>query len=248
MPKRVKQLAEDAPQLFGGAPEKPEEKPHYHGHRQRLRERFLKGGAAALADYELLEMILFSAHPRGDVKPLAKQLLAKFGSFAKVVRADTTQLQQVDGVSEAVVAALKVVQASSELMLREEVGSKPIIQSWNALLDYCRLSLGHKKEEEFHVLFLNHKYGLLADEMQQRGTINHTPVYPREVVKRALELGAAGMILVHNHPTGDVTPSKADIDMTKQIIEAAKPLGISVHDHLVVGAKEHFSFKSHGLL
>lgn len=234
--------------LFAPVHEQAEAKPHYHGHRQRLRERFLKSGAASLADYELLEMMLFSAHPRGDVKPLAKALLAKFGSFAKVVQADIPALEKIDGVSDATIAAIKVVEAASQRLLREEVTQKTVIASWQALLDYCRLKLGHRKEEAFHVLFLNHKLALIADEEQQKGTINHTPVYPREVVKRALELGAAGIILMHNHPTGDVKPSRADIEMTNQIVAAAKPLGITVHDHLIIGGDKHYSFKSKGHL
>lgn len=221
--------------------------PHHSGHRSRLRERFLKA-PEALPDYELLEIILFPARPMGDVKPIAKDLIRAFGSFAKVIKAEPKELMQVDGVNDAAVAAIKAVQAASEKLLREEVADKPVIQNWTALLDYCRMSLGHKKTEEFHVMFLNHKFGLIADEMQQKGTIDHTPVYPREVVKRALELGAAGVILVHNHPSGDVTPSKADIDMTRLIVAAAKPLNVTVHDHLIISGKGHYSFKSYGLL
>lgn len=224
------------------------EKPHHSGHRQRLRERFLQSGGEAVADYELLEMILFSAHPRGDVKPLAKALIARFGSFAQVMHATTQELQRVEGVGEAAVTAIRVAKAAAERMLKEEVADRAIIKSWTQLLDYCRLHIGHIQNEEFHVLFLNHKLELIADERQQRGTVDHTPVYPREVVKRALELGASSLILVHNHPSGDVTPSKADIDITRQIIAAAAPLDIEIHDHVVVGAKKHFSFKSKGLL
>lgn len=223
-------------------------KPHHTGHRKRLRERFLNHGPEALADYELLEMILFPAKPMGDVKPMAKSLLATFGSFGQVLVAEPVELQKVEGVNEAAVVAIKVAKASAERLLREEVADKAVIKSWTQLLDYCRLHIGFNQTEEFHVLFLNHKLELIKDERQQKGTVNHTPVYPREVVRRALELGASSIILVHNHPSGDVNPSKADIDVTRQIVEAARPLGIEVHDHLVIGAKKHFSFKSKGLL
>lgn len=225
-----------------------DEKPHYTGHRQRLRQRFLSGGSGAIADYELLEMILFSSHPRGDVKPLAKRLLQKFGSFAKVIRADNKALLEVEEMGEAGLAALKVIQAASEKMLNDEVRERPVIQSWNILLDYCKMAMGHKQVEEFRILFLNNKNELIADEVQQRGTVNHTPVYPREVIKRALEIGASAIILAHNHPSGDLTPSKADIDMTKQIVSAASSVDIAVHDHLIISEKGHFSFKSNRLL
>lgn len=229
--------------------EKPQDaKPHYAGHRKRLRERFLKSGAESLPDYELLEMILFPAKPVGDVKPMAKALLAVFGSFGRVLMAEPLQLMKVEGVNEAAVVAIKVAKASAERLLREEVADKPVIKSWTQLLDYCRIHIGHNMHEEFHVLFLNHKLELIRDERQQKGTVDHTPVYPREVVKRALELGATSMILVHNHPSGDVTPSKSDVDITRQIVDAARPLGIEVHDHLIIGAKKHFSFKGKGLL
>ncbi len=224
------------------------EKPHYTGHRQRLRERFLKSGADALADYELLEMILFSARPMGDVKPLAKKLLAEFGSFRKVIEADSAELARMDGVGDSVIGALKVVQAAAQRLLREEAGQRTVIQSWRALLDYCNLSMSHKKVEEFRILFLNNKNMLIADEVQQTGTVDHTPVYPREVVKRALELGASAIILCHNHPSGDPTPSKADIELTKQVIDVAATLGIKVHDHLIIGGHGHYSFKSYGLI
>lgn len=222
-------------------------KPSHTGHRARLRQRFLKS-PDVMPDYELLEILLFPARPVGDVKPLAKALLAKFGSLAKVARASERELLAVEGVNDAAVAAVKAAQEMALRLLREEAASRPVIQSWTALLDYCRLNLAHKAHEEFHVLFLNQKYGLLSDEMQQKGTVDHAPVYPREIVKRALELGASGMILVHNHPSGDVTPSKADIEITKAIVAAAKPLAIAVHDHLIVGVRGHYSFKSHGLL
>jgi DNA repair protein RadC len=221
---------------------------HNKGHRARLRERFLRGGAEALADYELLEMILFAAHPRGDVKPLAKSLLAHFGSLAKVIHAEPQAYKAVEGAGEAVISALKVAEATAQRLLREEVQSGPVIGSWTALLDYCQLSMANKKKEEFRILFLNNKNALIADEVQQTGTINHTPVYPREVIKRTLEIGASSIILCHNHPSGDPTPSHADIDITRKIIEAAKPLGVNVHDHLIIGKNDHYSFKSNGLI
>lgn len=218
------------------------------GHRARLRERFLKGGAEALADYELLEMMLFAAHPRGDVKPLAKKLLAHFGSFAKVVHATPQDLKAVEGVGEAAITALKVTEAASIRLLREEAKKGQIISNWSVLLDYCKLSMAQQPVEQFRVLFLNNKNELMADEVQQTGTVNHTPVYPREVMKRALELGAVSIILAHNHPSGDPTPSRADIDITNQIVEAGRGLGIAVHDHLIIGKFGHYSFKSQGLL
>lgn len=218
------------------------------GHRARLRERFLRGGADALADYELIEMLLFSAKPRGDVKPLAKQLIKQFGSFAGVMNASAEELRKIDGVGDAALVALKAVRVSAERLLKAEAMGRPVIQSWTNLLDYCRLSMAHLKKEQLRVLFLNNKNELIADEVQAEGTVDHAPVYPREVVKRALEIGASAVILVHNHPSGDPKPSKSDIDMTRQVVEAARPLGLLVHDHLVMGEKGHFSFKSEGLL
>lgn len=223
-------------------------KPHHTGHRKRLRERLLAHGPEVMADYELLEMILFPAKPMGDVKPLAKALLERFGSFGSVLHAEPAELMKVKDVGEAAVMTIKVAKAAAERLLKEEIADRAIIKSWTQLLDYCRLHIGHNQNEEFHVLFLNHKLELIADERQQKGTVNHTPVYPREVVKRALELGASSLILAHNHPSGDVTPSQSDIDVTRQIVAAARPLNIEVHDHVVIGAKKHFSFKSKGLL
>ncbi len=224
------------------------EKPHYTGHRKRLRERFLHNGPEALADYEILEMILFPAKPVGDVKPMAKALLDGFGSFGQVLLATPQELMKVKGVNEAAIVAIKTAKAAAELLLKEEVADRPVIKSWTQLLDYCRLHIGHNQHEEFHVLFLDQKLQLLADERQQKGTVDHTPVYPREVIKRALEIGASSLILVHNHPSGDVNPSKADVEVTRQIIDAGRPLGIEVHDHLIIGAKKHFSFKAKDLI
>lgn len=226
----------------------PEEKPHYHGHRQRLRDRFLAGGSAALADYEILEMLLFSSKPRGDVKPLAKRLLAEFGSFAKVITAPEEQLRKIEGMGDAAVSAILLTHAATERLLREQVIDRPLIQGWSALLDYAKAAMAHKKIEEFRILFLNRRNELVRDEVQQRGTVDHTPVYIREVVKRALELGATSIILMHNHPSGDHSPSPADIDITRQVIEAAKVVGIKVHDHLIISERGHYSFRANGII
>jgi DNA repair protein RadC len=218
------------------------------GHRQRLRERLLQRSGEALADYELIEMLLFAAHRRGDTKPLAKALLKRFGSFGATLRATPGELAQVEGLGEASAAALKVVAEAATRLARQEAGEQPVLASWDKLLAYCRIQLAHEAVENFHLLFLDRKNKLIADERQQRGTVDHTPVYPREVVKRALELGASAIILVHNHPSGDPTPSKADIAITREVAEAPGKLGIQVHDHLVIGRAGHVSFKSQGLL
>jgi DNA repair protein RadC len=218
------------------------------GHRERLRLRFLKGGADAMPDYELLELTLFAALPRRDTKPLAKALLARFGSFAEVIAAPRARLLEVKGVGESVANHLKIVEAAAHRLAKTKVIGRPALSSWSALLDYCTAAMARSQNEEFRVLFLDRKNNLVADEVQNRGTIDHTPVYPREIVKRALELGACSIILVHNHPSGDPTPSKADIMMTREIVSAAKALSIAVHDHLVIGRSGHASFKSLGLL
>jgi DNA repair protein RadC len=218
------------------------------GHRQRLRARFLKGGADAMPDYELLELTLFAAVPRRDTKPLAKALLARFGSFAEVMAAPSARLLEVKGVGESIVQHLKIVEAAAQRLAKTRVMGRPALSSWTALLDYCTAAMARAQNEEFRVLFLDRKNVLIADEVQNRGTVDHTPVYPREIIKRALELGASSIILVHNHPSGDPTPSKADIAMTREVAAAAKALGITVHDHLVIGRAGHASFKSLGLL
>lgn len=223
------------------------DKPHYHGHRGRLRSRFL-AEPKSMPDYELLEILLFPSSPRKDVKPLAKELINKFGTFAKVLNASNEELLKIDGVNEAAIASIKSVREASSRLLLTEAMEKPILNSWNKLLDYVRSEMGHLKNEQFRILFLNTKNMLIADEVQNEGTINHTLAYPREVVKRALELAAANVILVHNHPSGDCTPSKADMDITDQISAAAKAVGIRVHDHVIISSSEHFSFKSSGLL
>jgi len=221
----------------------PVEQPHYYGHRERLRRRLLDAGADALADYELLEMVLYAASPRRDTKPLAKTLLAKLGSFSEVIAAPPARLKEVDGVTDAVVAALKVAHATAKRFARGEVKRRAPLSSWSAVLDYCRTAQAFAEIEQFRILFLDKRNQLIADEVQQTGTVDHTPVYPREVVKRALELSATAIILVHNHPSGDPTPSRADIDMTHTIINTAKPLGISVHDHIIIGKEGHASLK-----
>jgi len=218
------------------------------GHRERLRARFLKGGADAMPDYELLELTLFAALPRRDTKPLAKALLARFGSFAEVIAAPRARLMEVKGVGEGVANHLKIVEAAAHRLAKTQVIGRPALSSWTALLDYCTAAMARIQNEEFRVLFLDRKNVLIADEVQNRGTVDHTPVYPREIVKRALELSASAIILVHNHPSGDPTPSKADIAMTREIVGAAKALGLAVHDHLVIGRGGHASFKSLGLL
>jgi DNA repair protein RadC len=218
------------------------------GHRERLRARFQQGGADAMPDYELLELTLFAAIPRRDTKPLARALLARFGSFADVIAAPRARLMEVKGAGEAVANHLKLVEAAAHRLARSRVMGRPALSSWSALLDYCTAAMARSEIEEFRVLFLDRKNCLIADEVQNRGTVDHTPVYPREIVKRALELTASAVILVHNHPSGDPTPSKADIQMTREIVAAAKALSIAVHDHLVIGRGGHASFKSLGLL
>jgi len=218
------------------------------GHRDRLRTRFLKGGADAMPDYELLELTLFAALPRRDTKPLAKALLARFGSFADVIAAPRARLLEIQGVGENVANHLKIVEAAAQRLGKTSVMGRAALSSWSALLDYCTAAMGRSPREEFRVLFLDRKNVLIADEVQNRGTVDHAPVYPREIIKRALELSSSAIILVHNHPSGDPTPSKADIAMTREVVTAAKALGIAVHDHLVIGRAGHSSFKALGLL
>ncbi len=226
---------------------------HYQGHRARLYTRFLEGGPDALQDHELLEMILFAVNPRRDVKPLAKALIREFGDLWTVVNAPPERLRgcNVDGVSLAsdkAVAMIRVVGAAGLRGMRQRVMNRPVLASWQALLDYCTAAMAHKPTEQFRLLFLDRKNKLIADEVQQTGTVDHTPVYPREVVKRALELSASAIILVHNHPSGDPTPSRADIEMTKEIVRAAHAVGVMVHDHVIVGRGKHASFKAQGLM
>jgi DNA repair protein RadC len=226
----------------------PSDGPHYIGHRERLRERFYGAGPDALSDYELLEMALFAAIPRRDTKPLAKALLKKFGSFAEVIHAPEARLREVDGVKDASVNQLKLIAAAADRIARGEIKRNVALSSWNDVIDYCRSSMAFADKEQFRLLFLDKRNQLIADEVQQIGTIDHTPVYPREVIKRALELSATALILVHNHPSGDPTPSQADIAMTKAIIDIAAPLGIAVHDHIIVGRRGHASLKGMRLI
>ena len=217
--------------------------PHYHGHRDRLRARFGEAGGDALPDYELLELVLFRSIPRRDVKPVAKELIRRFGTFAEVLAAPPGRLMEVDGVGASVVTDLKVVEAAGRRLARGAVARRPVLASWGAVLDYCRAAMAFAEREQFRLLFLDKRNVLIADELQQSGTVDHTPVYPREVVKRALELSASALILVHNHPSGDPSPSPADIRMTREIAAVAKPLGIVVHDHIIVGREGHASLK-----
>ena len=246
MPSRVRNNAE-TPGLPGkqGLAEAP---PHYLGHRERLRERFLDAGPDAVTEYELLELVLFRAIPRRDVKPLAKALIATFGSFGEVVSAPRQRLREIDGLGDAAIAEIKIVQAAASRLARGAVKKRTVLSSWSAVLDYCRTTMAFADKEQFRVLFLDKRNQIIADEVQQTGTVDHTPVYPREVIKRALELSATALILVHNHPSGDPTPSRADIQMTQAIVEIAKPLGISVHDHIIVGKDGHTSFKGSKLI
>lgn len=217
-------------------------------HRKRLRDRFIEGGSGALPDYELLELVLFRAIPRRDVKPLARALLDQFGDFNGVLSAPRARLAQVKGIGDAVICELKVVEAAAQRLSRARILRKQVISSWDALLDYCHTTMAHRQTEQFRILFLDRKNVLIADEDQARGTVDHVPVYPREVVKRTLELNASALILVHNHPSGDPTPSEADIAMTDQINAACQTMGITLHDHLIIGRSRELSFRAEGLL
>ncbi|MGO9740287.1 MAG: RadC family protein [Roseiarcus sp.] len=216
---------------------------HYHGHRERLRTRFREAGAEALADYELIELLLFRAIPRRDVKPLAKALISRFGSFPEVLAAPLERLVEIDGMSAGAATEFKIVEAAAQRLIRGKIKKRPSMGSWSEVIDYCRSTMAFADKEDFRILFLDKKNGLIADESQGVGTVDHTPVYPREVVKRALELSASAIILVHNHPSGDPTPSQQDVKMTLDIITVAKPLGVSVHDHIIVGRQGHASLK-----
>ena len=216
---------------------------HYHGHRDRLRLRFKENGDTALADYELLELLLFRLIPRRDTKPIAKALLERFGTLAVVFGADLKLLQEVKGIGETVAVDIKLMSSLAHRMLKSEIKGKKVLSSWSSVIEYCHAAMAYETREQFRILFLDKRNALIADEVQQTGTIDHTPVYPREVVKRALELSATAIILVHNHPSGDPTPSRADIDMTKMIVDTAKPLGVTVHDHIIIGKEGHASLK-----
>lgn len=222
--------------------------PHYLGHRERLRQRFFEAGDAALPDYELLELLLFRSIPQRDVKPLAKQLIQHFGSFAEVIGAPVSRLTAIKGIGESVALDLKIVEAALKRAMKGQIAKKPVLSSWSSVIDYCRLAMAFAEREQFRILFLDKKNALIADEVQQTGTVDHTPVYPREVMRRALELSATALILVHNHPSGDPTPSGADMRMTRELVDIAKPLGIAIHDHIIVGRDGHASFKGLGLI
>lgn len=222
--------------------------PGPEGHRDRMRQKLLASGADALLDHELLEMVLFLALPRQDTKPLAKALIARFGSFAGAIAAPPGELRQVDGAGPAVIAALKTVQGAALRLLRAEVKARPVLNNWQRLTDYLSATLSREGAEQFRVIFLDTKNRLIADEAQARGTVNHTPVYPREVAKRCLDLQATAVILVHNHPSGDPTPSRADMEMTAEVKAACATIGVAVHDHLIVGNGRHLSFRREGLL
>jgi DNA repair protein RadC len=227
--------------VTGGAGD--EGSPHYLGHRDRLRQRFSESGGISLPDYELLELVLFRSIPRRDVKALAKSLIARFGSFAETLSAPVARLMEVEGIGEAVATDIKIVEAAAHRLARGAVTKRPVLSSWAAVIDYCRTTMAFAEKELFRILFLDKRNAIIADEVQQVGTVDHTPVYPREVVKRALELSATAIIMVHNHPSGDPTPSSSDIAMTREIQEIAKPLGIQLHDHIIVGKDGHASFK-----
>ncbi|WP_037084492.1 RadC family protein [Neorhizobium vignae] len=216
---------------------------HYHGHRERLKTKYREHGDTGLADYEILELLLFRSIPRRDTKPLAKALIARFGTLAGVLGAPLGLLQEVKGVGEAVALDLKLVATVGHRMLKSELRGKQVLSSWSSVIDYCHAIMAYEPREQFRILFLDKRNALIADEVQGHGTVDHTPVYPREVVRRALELSATALILVHNHPSGDPTPSRADIDMTKTIVDTAKPLGITVHDHIIIGKDGHVSLK-----
>ena len=230
-------------------PVKTKGQPSYiKDHRTRLRERFMMGGAAALPDYEMLELVLFRAIPRQDVKPLAHALLDQFGDFGRVITAPTATLKGVKGVGDAVVVELKIIEAASQRLARSKIMQRQVIGSWNEVLDYCHTVMAHRETEQFRILFLDRKNILIADEEQSKGTVDHVPVYPREVVKRSLELNASALILVHNHPSGDPTPSEADITITHQIEQALAVMGITLHDHLIIGKSRELSFRAEGLI
>lgn len=227
----------------GGLSESQPARPHYHGHRDRLRERFVTNGAASLQDYELLELILFRILPRRDTKPIAKAMLDRFGSFSETLGAPAHLLEEIDGLGPTAITDLKVILAAAQRIGRDAIQERPVLASWTAVIEYCKAQMAYETKEQFRILFLDKKNKLIADEVQQVGTVDHTPVYPREVIKRSLELSATALILVHNHPSGDPQPSTADIQMTRQIADIAKPLGIVVHDHIIVGRTGHASLK-----
>ena len=240
-------FADYATPVIAAKPKTPDT-PHYHNHRARLRDRFMKAGGVALADYELLELVLFRAIPRQDVKPLAKRLLETFGDFNRTISAPASRLASVQGVGTAVVQELKIIEAAAHRLGQAKILGQNAITSWASLMEYCKTTMAHRETEQFRILFLDRKNILIADEEQAKGTVDHVPVYPREVAKRALELNASALILVHNHPSGDPTPSQADISMTQKIQTAVGSLSITLHDHIIIGKETDLSFKAEGLL
>lgn len=217
-------------------------------HRKRLRQRFMQGGADALPDYELMELVLFRAIPRKDVKPLAHDLLDLFGDFNRIMTAPVERLRETPGIGDAVITEFKIIEAAAQRLARARIMQKHVLSSWDALLDYCHTTMAHRETEQFRVLYLDRKNVMIADEQQAKGTVDHVPVYPREVVKRALELNASALILVHNHPSGDPTPSQADISMTDQINAACGVLGLTLHDHIIIGKAKELSFRAEGFI
>lgn len=238
----------DEPELLAEAKKEKTDKPHYHGHRQRLRDRFMEAGSNGIPDYELLELILFQCISRIDVKPIAKQMIDTFGSLGGVIAADPARLGEFDKLNPSAVVHLKALYQLSQRVAHEEIVEKPILGSWDKLVSYLKTAMANESRERFHILFLNAKNILIADEVQQVGTVNHTPVYPREVIKRALELGATALILVHNHPSGDPTPSAADIEMTNEVAAAGEKLDIVLHDHIIISKNGHSSFRDMGYI
>ncbi|WP_061935785.1 DNA repair protein RadC [Aureimonas sp. AU22] len=242
-PQRLWALGLDTPSAPPPRPAKD-----HDGHRDRLRERFATAGADALADYELLELLLFRLIPRRDTKPIAKALLKRFGTLADVLNAPADLLKEVDGIGTATALELRIVTAVNQRAFRSTIRSREVLSSWSAVVDYCHAAMAHETREQFRILFLDRKNALIADEVQQVGTVNHTPVYPREVMGRAMALSASALVLVHNHPSGDPSPSRADIDMTKTLVDVAQALGIQIHDHLIIGRNGHFSFRAEKLI
>lgn len=228
--------------------EETKEQPHYIGHRQRLREKLLKNGSESLADYELMELLLSIAIPRRDVKPLAKELLQKFKTFGGVITANQNDLKEIKGIGDTVIATLKIIEASQIKTLKDKIENTSVISNWTELINYCKLNIGSKDTEEFHILYLNTKCHLIKDETHSTGTINSSSVYPREILKEVLQVGATSIIIVHNHPTGDTTPSKADIQITRKIKETLQTIDVNLHDHLIVSKGNYISFKMLGLL
>ncbi len=217
--------------------------PHYHGHRDRLRQRFAESGPKGLQDYELLELLLFRILPRRDTKPIAKAMLGRFGSFSEALSAPPHLLEEIEGLGPTAITDLKVVLAAAQRFSRDQINDRPVLGSWTEVIDYCRANMAFETKEQFRILFLDKRNRLIADEVQGVGTVDHTPVYPREVIRRTLELSATALILIHNHPSGDPSPSSADVKMTRAIADVAKPLGITVHDHIIIGKSGHTSMR-----